>query len=68
MGGWSQSKLARRANVSVSLLSKEEIGDRPLTPAVAAAVGRALGITMADVLVPASVAADDGQLRVLLVL
>ncbi|GHA71999.1 hypothetical protein GCM10010372_83650 [Streptomyces tauricus] len=60
--GWSQSKLARRANVSVSLLSKVEIGDRPLTPAVAAALGRAFGVTTADVLVPASVAADDEQL------
>ncbi|MGW6009156.1 hypothetical protein [Streptomyces sp. NPDC055210] len=39
-----------------------EIGDRPLTPAVAAALGKALGVTMADVLVPASVAADDEQL------
>ncbi|MEW2574198.1 helix-turn-helix transcriptional regulator [Streptomyces sp. NPDC047070] len=60
--GWSHPKLARRANVSHALLSKVEIGDRPLTPAVAAALGKALGVTMADVLVPASVAADDEQL------
>ncbi|WP_283108451.1 helix-turn-helix transcriptional regulator [Streptomyces sp. LRE541] len=42
MGGWSQSKLARRVNVSVSLLSKVEIGNRPLTPTVAPAVGTAV--------------------------
>lgn len=48
--------------MSHSLQNKVETGDRPLTPAVAAALGKALGVTMADILVPASVAADDEQL------
>ncbi|TGB02074.1 helix-turn-helix transcriptional regulator [Streptomyces sp. MZ04] len=59
--GWSQSALARRANVSLSQLSKIEVGDRALTPAVAAALGRAFGMTMAEVLGRASVAAADEQ-------
>lgn len=48
--GWSQAFLARKARVSVSQLSKVEVGDRTLTPAVAAAVGRAMGLTAAEVL------------------
>ncbi|WP_369384176.1 helix-turn-helix domain-containing protein [Streptomyces sp. cg36] len=48
--GWSQAKLARKALVSVSLLSKIEIGDRALTPVVAASVGQAMGISMAEVM------------------
>ncbi|MCX5376165.1 helix-turn-helix domain-containing protein [Streptomyces sp. NBC_00091] len=59
--GLSQGRLARKASVSVSLLSKIEVGDRALTPAVAAAVGKALGITMAEVLGRATVARDDEQ-------
>ncbi|MEU6996672.1 helix-turn-helix transcriptional regulator [Streptomyces sp. NPDC046465] len=60
--GWSQVALARRASVSLSLLSKIEVGDRPLTPDVAAALGRALGLSMAEVQGRASVRADDEQL------
>ncbi|WJV51819.1 helix-turn-helix domain-containing protein [Streptomyces flavofungini] len=60
--GWSQARLAREAHVSHSLLSKVEVGDRPLTPAVAAALGRALGLSMAEVQGQASVAADDEPL------
>ncbi|MEU5426249.1 helix-turn-helix transcriptional regulator [Streptomyces olivoreticuli] len=48
--GWSQVKLAKQANISVSLLSKIEVGDRTLTPAVAAAVGKPMGLSMAEVL------------------
>lgn len=59
--GWSQQMLARRAHVSLSLLSKIEVGDRPLTPAVAAALGQAFGMGMDEVLGRASVAADDEQ-------
>lgn len=58
--GWSQAQLARSATVSVSLLSKIEIGDRALTPAVAAALGKAMGLTMAEVLGRASVTQTDG--------
>jgi transcriptional regulator with XRE-family HTH domain len=42
--GLSQHALARRAGISVSLLSKIEIGDRTLSPGVAAAIARALGV------------------------
>ncbi|CAL9423742.1 helix-turn-helix domain-containing protein [Streptomyces sp. enrichment culture] len=48
--GLTQRQLARLANISVSLLSKIEVGDRALTPAVAADVGRAMGLSMAEVL------------------
>ncbi|MFF2020315.1 helix-turn-helix domain-containing protein [Streptomyces sp. NPDC058171] len=54
--GLTQVQLARRANVSLSLLSKIEVGDRTLTPAVAAAVGKPMGLTMAEVLGKAAVA------------
>ncbi|WP_256987112.1 helix-turn-helix domain-containing protein [Streptomyces sp. BR123] len=47
--GLSQSQLARQANISVSLLSKIEVGDRTLSPAVAAELGKAMGLTMAQV-------------------
>ncbi|GGP95784.1 helix-turn-helix domain-containing protein [Streptomyces melanogenes] len=59
--GWSQAKLARRAAVSVSLLSKIEVGDRALTPAVAAAVGQALGVSMDQVLGRAPITPTDEQ-------
>jgi transcriptional regulator with XRE-family HTH domain len=42
--GMSQVALARRAGISHSLLSKIEIGDRTLSPGVAAAVARALRV------------------------
>ncbi|RKT56491.1 helix-turn-helix protein [Saccharothrix australiensis] len=46
----SQATLARRAGVSVSLLSKIEIGDRALSQGVAAALGRAMSVTLDEVL------------------
>lgn len=46
----SQAKLAREAGVSVSLLSKIEIGDRALCQGVAAALARAMRITLDEVL------------------
>lgn len=42
----TQTALARRAGISVSLLSKIEIGDRTLTPGIAAAIARALQISL----------------------
>jgi transcriptional regulator with XRE-family HTH domain len=57
--GWSQAFLARKASVSVSLLSKIEVGDRTLTPAVAAALAKPLGLTMAEVLGRATVEHDS---------
>ena len=59
--GLTQSQLARQANISVSLLSKIEVGDRTLTPAVAAALGKPVGLSMAEVLGKASVAQDEEE-------
>jgi transcriptional regulator with XRE-family HTH domain len=42
----TQVALARNANISLSLLSKVEIGDRTLTPDVAAAIARAMQISL----------------------
>lgn len=59
----SQVKLARRAGVSVSLLSKIEIGDRALTQGVAAALALAMGTTLDEVLGKARVkSTDEGKL------
>lgn len=59
MRGLSQAALARKASISVSLLSKIEVGDRTLTPAVAATLAHAMGISMAEVLGRAPVTQDD---------
>ncbi|MCI3931545.1 helix-turn-helix domain-containing protein [Streptomyces sp. AN091965] len=48
--GLTQRQLARLANISESQLSKIEVGDRTLTPAVAAALGGPMGLTMDQVL------------------
>lgn len=42
--GLTQDQLAQRANVSKSLLSKVEVGDRPASHALVAAVARALRV------------------------
>lgn len=55
----SQAKLAREAGVSVSLLSKIEIGDRALSQGVAAALARAMGITLDEVLGKVRVEQDN---------
>ncbi|ANW19354.1 helix-turn-helix domain-containing protein [Streptomyces clavuligerus] len=57
----TQAQLARKANISLSLLSKIEIGDRALTPAAAAAVGKAMGLSMAEVQGKATVAKREEQ-------
>lgn len=44
--GITQAALARRAGISVSLLSKIEIGDRTLTPGIAAAIARTLRMSL----------------------
>lgn len=46
----SQVALARRAGISVSLLSKVEVGDRALTQGVAASLARAMGLTLDELL------------------
>lgn len=48
--GMNQLKLARKAGVSVSLLSKIEIGDRALCQGVAAALAQAMGVTLDELL------------------
>ncbi|MFF3910131.1 helix-turn-helix domain-containing protein [Streptomyces sp. NPDC001848] len=48
--GLSQVTLARRAGVSVSLLSKIEVGDRALTQGVGAALARAMNLTLDELL------------------
>ncbi|WP_338685916.1 helix-turn-helix transcriptional regulator [Streptomyces acidiscabies] len=46
----SQVALARKSGVSVSLLSKVEVGDRALTQGVGAAIARALNLTLDELL------------------
>ncbi|MGH3974309.1 MAG: helix-turn-helix domain-containing protein [Pseudonocardiaceae bacterium] len=58
----TQAVLARRAGISVSLLSKIEIGDRTLTPGIAAAIARALQISLGALYGEAEVSADQGVL------
>lgn len=48
--GMNQVRLARKAGVSVSLLSKIEIGDRALCQGVAAALAQAMGVTLDELL------------------
>ncbi|WP_328771930.1 helix-turn-helix domain-containing protein [Streptomyces sp. NBC_00286] len=57
--GLSQVALARRAGVSVSLLSKIEVGDRALTQGIAAALAQAMGLTLDELLGTAPVAKTD---------
>ncbi|MFJ9584126.1 helix-turn-helix domain-containing protein [Streptomyces acidicola] len=60
--GLSQVALARRAGVSVSLLSKIEVGDRALTQGIAAALAQVMGLTLDELLgaVPVSKADETG--------
>ncbi len=58
----TQAALARRAGVSLSLLSKIEVGDRTLTPAIAAAIARALQISLCALYGEAEVSQDQGVL------
>ncbi|MEV6511442.1 helix-turn-helix transcriptional regulator [Streptomyces sp. NPDC051642] len=48
--GLSQVALARRAGVSVSLLSKIEVGDRALTQGVGASLAHAMNLTLDELL------------------
>ncbi|MGH3832372.1 MAG: helix-turn-helix domain-containing protein [Pseudonocardiaceae bacterium] len=60
--GLTQASLARRSGVSASLLSKIEVGDRMLTPANAAAVARALRISLGDLYGEAEISWDQSVL------
>ncbi|MGH3755399.1 MAG: helix-turn-helix domain-containing protein [Pseudonocardiaceae bacterium] len=60
--GIIQAALARRAGISVSLLSKIEVGDRTLTPGIAAAIARALQISLGALYGEAEVSLDQGVL------
>lgn len=55
----SQARLARDAGVSLSLLSKIEVGDRALTQGVAASIARAMGISLDEVLGRVDVQQND---------
>jgi transcriptional regulator with XRE-family HTH domain len=44
--GYSLRELGKRANVSPSMLSRIETGDRPASPAIVSAVARALGVSV----------------------
>ena len=44
--GWTQRQLADRAHVSLSLLQKVEVGDRPASHALLAATARALRVSV----------------------
>lgn len=57
--GMSQVALARRAGVSVSLLSKVEVGDRTLSQGVAACLAKAMGVTLDELLGRAAIAYRD---------
>jgi transcriptional regulator with XRE-family HTH domain len=64
--GLSQVALARRANISVSLLSKIEVGDRALTQGTAADLARAMRMTLDELLGTATVeGADENSLTAL---
>jgi transcriptional regulator with XRE-family HTH domain len=58
----TQAVLARRAGISVSLLSKIEIGDRTLTPGIAAAIARALQISLGALYGEAEISRDQSVL------
>jgi transcriptional regulator with XRE-family HTH domain len=60
--GITQAALARRAGISVSLLSKVEVGDRTLTPGIAAVIAPALQISLGTLYGEAEVSADQGRL------
>ncbi|MGH3719276.1 MAG: helix-turn-helix domain-containing protein [Pseudonocardiaceae bacterium] len=60
--GLTQVALARGAGVSVGLLSKIEVGDRMLTPATAAAIARALQITLGALYGEAEISEDQSML------
>ncbi|MFF9434687.1 helix-turn-helix domain-containing protein [Streptomyces sp. NPDC014735] len=60
--GLSQVALARRAGVSVSLLSKIEVGDRALSQGVGASLAQAMNLTL-DELLGSSPEKDLGDLN-----
>jgi transcriptional regulator with XRE-family HTH domain len=60
--GLTQHALARRAGISMSLLSKIEVGDRALTPQAAAALARALRMTLGALYGEAELSEDQGAL------
>ena len=48
--GWTQTQLAQRMHVSLSLLRKVEQGSVPASPAFISAAARALGLAPAELL------------------
>jgi transcriptional regulator with XRE-family HTH domain len=60
--GLTQHALARRAGISMSLLSKIEVGDRALSPQAAAALARALRMTLGALYGEVELSEDQGAL------
>ncbi|MGH3822464.1 MAG: helix-turn-helix domain-containing protein [Pseudonocardiaceae bacterium] len=60
--GITQAALARRAGIPVSLLSKIEIGDRALTPTMAAAIAGAWGLSLGALYGEAEISAEQNAL------
>ncbi len=60
--GLTQAALARRAGISVSLLSKIEVGDRTLTPAITVAIARALQMSLDALHGETEIAEDQSEL------
>ena len=60
--GITQGALARRAGIPVNLLSRIEIGDRALSPAIAAALARALQISLGELYGEAEISVDQSAL------
>ncbi|WTO37450.1 helix-turn-helix domain-containing protein [Streptomyces achromogenes] len=62
--GWNQDRLAAGAGISKSLLGKIERGERPMAQGVAAALARALGMSLDELLGRTPVEADtESRLR-----
>ncbi len=60
--GVTQAALARRAGISVSLLSKIEVGERALTPGIAAVIARALEMSLGALYGEAEVSVEQSML------
>lgn len=58
--GWTQAELADRLGVHQTYVSKIELGERRLDVVEAAALARALNVTMSDIMARAGVDTGEG--------
>lgn len=58
--GWTQAELADRLGVHQTYVSKIELGERRLDVVEAAALARALSVTVADIMARAGVDTGEG--------